>query len=132
MCELSPGHQADGALFDRFGLLNVVKSADSPGELWIGELAINGQRVDLAKDPGWEGFQNRRTYPTTDVRPWFDFGWSPTRHAGGKATGELGGRFFRGDCREPQRLACYARSTRPALRSTNRSRPRAASPCAAG
>jgi hypothetical protein len=108
VCELNAGHQADGAMFDRFGILNVIKSVDGPGELWIANLEINGRRVDLSAAPGWDGFQNRRTYTTTDVRPWFDFGWSPTRHAGGRATGELGGRFFRGDCREAERLACFA------------------------
>ena len=40
---------------------------------------------------GWEGFDNRRTYETKDTRPRFDFGWSPTQFAGGKARGELGG-----------------------------------------
>jgi hypothetical protein len=28
ICHLDPGHKADGATFNRFGLLNVVKSAD--------------------------------------------------------------------------------------------------------
>src|SRR5262249_18418349 len=32
---------------------------------------------------------------------------SPTRHAGGRAAGELGGLVFRGDCRFPDRMACY-------------------------
>lgn len=107
VCDLSPGHKADGAIFDRFGLLNVIKSVDSPGELWMTGLSINGKRVDLAADPGWEGLNNRRTCTTTDVRPWFDFGWAPTQHAGGKTAGELGGRFFRGDCRDASRMACY-------------------------
>jgi hypothetical protein len=41
------------------------------------------------------------------VRPWFDFGFSDTNYAGGKAQGELGGQIFRGDCRDPGRMACY-------------------------
>src|SRR5262249_37713914 len=63
---------------------------------------------DFSKDPGWEGFQNRRTYTTTNVRPRFDFGYSPTNHAGGKRAGELGGLVFRGDCRYPEKMASYA------------------------
>src|SRR5262249_13224139 len=39
--------------------------------------------------------------------PRFDFGWSPTHYAGGHAAGELGGLIFRGDCRDPHRLAAY-------------------------
>ena len=42
-----------------------------------------------------------------DTRPKFDFGWSATHHAGGAMAGELGGLIFRGDCREPARMASY-------------------------
>lgn len=107
MTTVSPEIKADGATFNRFGILNVVKSLDGAGELWVGDLTINGEAVDLSKADGWEGRDNRREYETDDVRPWFNFGWSATRHAGGAAAGELGGRFFRGDCREPHKLACY-------------------------
>src|SRR5262249_25256768 len=62
---------------------------------------------DRTRDPGWGGCQSRRAYETADVRPRFDFGYSPTHHAGGKGAGELGGLVFRGDCRYPDRMACY-------------------------
>lgn len=107
VCHLAPGHRADGATFNRFGLLPVLKSADTGGEVWFADLTLDGRKEDLSRDPGWEGFNNRRTYETADVRPRFDFGWSPTHHAGGRAAGELGGLVFRGDCRYPQRMACY-------------------------
>ncbi|MCI0463990.1 MAG: hypothetical protein L0Z62_44215 [Gemmataceae bacterium] len=107
VCNLDPGHKADGATFNRFGLMTVLKSADSGGEVWLDDVTINGQSDDFSRDPGWEGFHNRRTYETADVRPRFDFGYSPTQHAGGKKAGELGGLVFRGDCRYPDRLACY-------------------------
>jgi hypothetical protein len=42
-----------------------------------------------------------------NVRPRFDFGYSPTHFAGGQAPGELGGLVFRGDIREAGRMACY-------------------------
>jgi hypothetical protein len=99
--ELNPEHKADGAMFNRFGILNVMKHADDPMQLWIGELTINGEKQDLSKDPGWEQFQNRREYETRDDRPWSDYGFSPTNFAGGKAAGELGGLIFRGDVRLP-------------------------------
>ena len=62
---------------------------------------------DFTRDPDWEGRGNRRKYVTTNVRPRFDFGFSPSQHAGGSARGELGGLVFRGDCRSADKLAAY-------------------------
>jgi hypothetical protein len=107
VCNLNPEHRKDGAAFNRFGLLPVMKTAAAGGEVWLGDVAVNGTAEDLSKDPGWEGFHNRRTYETTEVRPRFDFGFSPTNYAGGQGKGELGGLIFRGDCRYPDRMACY-------------------------
>lgn len=107
ICNIAEGHRADGAKFDHFGLLTVSKSADTGGELWMDDLTINGEREDFSADPDWDGFQNRRTYNTTNIRPQFDFGFSPTQFAGGRASGELGGIVFRGDCRYPHMLAYY-------------------------
>ncbi|HKB02911.1 MAG TPA: hypothetical protein VKD90_11870 [Gemmataceae bacterium] len=107
VCHLDAGHQADGATFNRFGLLPVLKSADGGGEVWLDDVTINGATDDFAKDPQWEGVNNRREYVTADVRPRFDFGYTPTRHAGGLAAGELGGLVFRGDCRYMHKLAAY-------------------------
>jgi hypothetical protein len=104
-CELGEGHKGDGAAFDRFGILNVVKSADSAGEIYFDDIAIGGDLDDFDEDPGWEGRNNRLTYRSTIVRPRFDFGFSPTNFAGGRASGELGGTIFRGDCRYPERMA---------------------------
>jgi len=108
VCHLADGHKADGASFNRFGLLNVMKSADDGGEVWLDDLTINADREDFNRDPGWDQFQNRTTYLTKIVRPRFDFCYSPTRHAGGRNRGELGGVIFRGDCRFPERMASYA------------------------
>src|SRR5262249_46985249 len=116
VCHLAPGHRADGATFDRFGLLPVLKHAGGSGgvvrggrtgEVWLDDVTVNGEADDFARDPGWEGVNNRREYMTADVRPRFDFGYSATRYAGGLARGELGGLVFRGDCRYRERLASY-------------------------
>jgi hypothetical protein len=107
VCELAPGHQADGATFDRFGVLTVAKSADSPGELWLDDVNVLGDVEAFATDPRWDGRENRRAYETTNIRPRFDFGFSPTHFAGGARPGELGGLIFRGDIRDPDRMACY-------------------------
>jgi hypothetical protein len=107
VCHLREGHKADGAEFNHFGLLNVMKHAGGGGMVWLGDLTVNGVKEDLSKDPGWDGFQNHRTYVTADVRPRFHFGYSPTSFAGGEGKGELGGLVFRGDCRYPAKMAYY-------------------------
>jgi hypothetical protein len=106
-CEIVPEHRRDGLTITHFGLLPVMKAWDSPGDIWMDDLTINGIPLSFADDPAWDAANNRRTYLTENIRPKFDFGWSNTQHAGGRNAGELGGRIFRGDCREPQRMACY-------------------------
>lgn len=113
VCVLGQGHRADGAEFDRFGLLNVVKSPDGGGEVWLDDVTVLGEIERFDRDPGWDARGNRRTYVTENFRPRFDFGFSPTRYAGGKAAGELGGIVYRGDCRYPERLACFGDRVEP-------------------
>lgn len=108
ICNLDASHKADAATFDRFGILNVMKSADSGSEVWFDDIVINGAPPEnFSRDPGWDGRNNRQMSTTRIVRPWFNFGYSQTAFAGGKAKGELGGQVFRGDCREQARMACY-------------------------
>ena len=104
---LAPELRGDGTTFNHFGLLNVIKSYDDAGALWLDDIAINGKAQDFSRDPKWKGLRNRKTYETRGVRPWFDFGFSNTHYAGGAARGELGGVVYRGDCRYPERMACY-------------------------
>jgi hypothetical protein len=107
ICHLDPGHRADGAIFNRFGLLNVVKQVDGAGEVWLDDVSVNGEAESFDRDPHWEEFQNRRSYTTVNVRPRFDFGFSSTRHAGGLGSGEMGGLVFRGDGRFTNLMAFY-------------------------
>lgn len=96
---LDAGHKADGATFNRFGILNVMKSADDPGLLWLDNIVINGESHNFDTDPLWDQRNNRRSYTTTNVRPRFDFGYSAGNLAGGQGAGEIGGHTFRGDSR---------------------------------
>jgi hypothetical protein len=107
VCHLDPGHKQDGATFNRFGVLPVMKQWDDPGEVWLDDVTVNGHKDDFSTDPGWEGRDNRRRYVSGNVRPRFDFGYTPTHFAGGESAGELGGLVFSGDIREPQRIAYY-------------------------
>jgi hypothetical protein len=107
VCHLDPGHKADGATFNRFGLLNVMKSADGGGEVWLDDVTIDGETESFDRDPLWEGRGNRHTYVTHNVRPRFDFGYSATHHSGGESAGEMGGLVFRGDGRYTNLMAFY-------------------------
>jgi hypothetical protein len=107
ICHLDPGHQQDGATFNRFGILSIPKHHDTGGEVWLDDLVINGETENFDADPNWDALGNRSEYLTNDVRPRFDFGFSETNFAGGKAAGEMGGIIFRGDSRDPLKLAYY-------------------------
>jgi hypothetical protein len=97
---LDEGHKADGAMFNRFGILNVMKSADDAGSIWLDNVTVNGVTDAFNSNPGWDERSNRRTYSSTNVRPRFDFGYSPASNlAGGQRGGEIGGQTFRGDSR---------------------------------
>ncbi len=77
-----------------------MKSADDPGQLWLDNLTVNGATQSFNTNPGWDHLNNQTTYTSTNVRPRFDFGYSPTtNHAGGQSGGEIGGQTFRGDSR---------------------------------
>ncbi len=110
---LSPAHKSDGAQFNHFGIVNVMKQYDGAGALWLDNVTINGEREEFGGDPKWDASGNRHTYETRNVRPRFDFGFTPTHYAGGQAAGELGGLFFRGDCRYDERLAAYGDRLNP-------------------
>lgn len=107
VCHLDPGHKADGARFNHFGLMNICKSVDGGGEIWFDDVTVNGRTETFDRDPRWDAKGNRATFKTTDIRPRFDFGFSPTSYAGG-GKGELGGLMFRGDGRYPDKMAWYA------------------------
>jgi hypothetical protein len=107
VCHLDLGHKADGATFNRFGLLSIPKHFDQGGAIWFDDIDVNGDREDFDSDPKWDAVGNRRMYTTFSVRPRFDFGFSDTQFAGGKGRGELGGVIFRGDNRDPDKLAYY-------------------------
>lgn len=120
VCLLDETHKEDGAEFNRFGILNVIKSADTGSEAWVDDISINrGPTETFSSDPNWESNKSRSQYTTRDVRPWFDFGYSQTHFAGGQTKGEIGGRIFRGDCRYPEKMACFGAE----LKSLNLAKP---------
>jgi hypothetical protein len=90
---LPAGFKREGATFDRFGLLNMMK----PGKamtIYFADLKHDGITEDFGKDPGWVGSGNRATIDNIPAGS-HNFGFSPaTAFAGGKP-GEVGGDLWR-------------------------------------
>lgn len=90
---LAPGHKAEGATFDRFGIFN----QQTPGgaiTVYFDDLQYDGKQLDLSNDPKWDGRGNRVEFTETRWRGSQNYGFSPTNFAGGKK-GELGGLVWR-------------------------------------
>jgi len=101
---LAAGHQTEGALFDRFGIMNVQISGSSIMP-YLDDLTIDGEIEDFSTDPHWESRDSRVTFDDCALRPIHDFGYRDTNHAGGEP-GELGGIMWRIESMNPQN-ACY-------------------------
>ena len=103
---LAPGHKADGATFNRFGMVN-MQIAGKGMNVYLDDLRIDGKSDDFTDDPGWEENGNRVTFDDREIRPYHNFGWSETNHAGG-TLGEIGGLIWRADERKPEQAGYYA------------------------
>jgi len=91
-------HRGQPADFDRFGVFNF--QLYSVGfSLSMADLNVNGQRIDLSKDPGWQGYFNRVQFVEQDFQRQ-DFGFSETNWAG-EGIGEIGGTFYRVETDDP-------------------------------
>lgn len=104
---LEPGHKADGATFNRFGMFNQQITGDGL-EVYFANLSVNGEAIDLAKAKDWSGLNHERQYADRALRPLHDFGYSSTAYAGGKQKGEIGGIVWR-----DERPAYYADKVGP-------------------
>lgn len=87
------------AQFDRFGLFNIARFGRRV-EIYLGDLTVNGERIELSQDPKWEGVNNLSQYPEPNFHGMHDYGWSQTNWAGVKA-GEIGGLFWRTEPKDP-------------------------------
>jgi hypothetical protein len=92
--DLPPGFKKQGTTFDRFGLLNMMKSGGA-ATLFFDDLQYDGQTQDFSNDPAWTGVGNRARFEDREQVGGHNFGFSAgTAHAGG-APGELGGGLWR-------------------------------------
>jgi hypothetical protein len=83
----------------RFGLFNIARFGEWV-ELYLGDLTVNGSKIDLTKDPHWEGRNNRVRYVEPNFQAMNDYGYSQTNWAG-EAPGEVGGLFWRTEPEDP-------------------------------
>lgn len=90
---LAPVHKAQGATFNRFGIVNQQTSGDEL-TLYVDDVTVGGRSYDFAAKSGWEGVGARATFRDAAIRPYHDFGYSDTAHAGG-SVGEIGGLVWR-------------------------------------
>ena len=87
------------AEFDRFGLFNIARFGTRV-EMYLGDLTVNGQKIDLSQDPHWEGRNNESRYTEPNFQGMHSYGWSQTNWAGEKP-GEIGGLFWRTEPPDP-------------------------------
>ena len=87
---ISKSSHGEPVYMDRFGIFNFQMYHDSL-TFFLSDLTINGHKVDLSKDPGWEGRDNRVEFAEQDFQRQ-DYGYSETNWAG-KQIGEIGGLF---------------------------------------
>ncbi len=79
-------------VMDRFGIFN-MQTYHGSVKFHVADLMVNGAKIDLSKDPGWDGVGNRTTFVERDFQRQ-DFGYSADTKFAGGAKGEIGGEFY--------------------------------------
>lgn len=103
--------QGEPVVLDRFGIFNFQlygrhwefydnESTGTSCEFYIGDLTVKGVKIDLSRDPGWEGVGNRVTFVDRDFHGRHSFGFSESNWAG-KQIGEIGGTVWRNEAVDP-------------------------------
>jgi hypothetical protein len=98
-------------VMDRFGIFNFQlygrhwefydnESTGTSSEFYLGDLTVNGVKIDLRKNPAWEGVGNRVSFVDRDFHGRHNFGFSQTNWAG-KQSGEIGGTVWRNEVIDP-------------------------------
>ena len=87
------------AEFDRFGLFNIARFGQRV-EMYLGDLTVNGQKIDLSQDPHWDAHNSESRYTEHNFHGMHSFGWSQTNWAG-EQSGELGGLLWRTEPPDP-------------------------------
>src|SRR5262249_37237462 len=85
----------EGAVFDRFGLMNLMKPGNAIS-IYFDDLRYGEKTEDFTHEPGWEGMGNHASFPDPEQVGAHDFGYSARTSYAGGAPGEIGGTFWRG------------------------------------
>jgi len=96
---LLPGHKDEPSIIDRFGVYNMQIYHGSI-EFYLSDLIVNSEKIELSQEPHWDGLNNQITFKQTDFHSCQNFGYSQTNWAG-NAAGEIGGRFYGTEVRDP-------------------------------
>ena len=75
-------HREDGAVFDRFGIVNQQTTGDGM-ELYFDDLEIGGERFTFDTEPQWETQGNTIEFRDRVRRPFHDFGHTAKKQVGG-------------------------------------------------
>ena len=108
---MSKQDRDEPVVLDRFGIFNFQlygrhwefydnESTGTTSEFYIGDLTVNGEKIDLSKDPGWQGVGNRVKFVDRDFHGRHSFGYSETNWAG-ERIGEIGGTVWRNETIDP-------------------------------
>jgi hypothetical protein len=89
---LMPVHRDQPLALDRVGIFN-MQLYHGVCEFDLSDVEINGAKIDLSKDPGWDSRGNHVEFHEADFQRQ-DFGYSQTNWAG-EMLGEIGGTFSR-------------------------------------
>jgi hypothetical protein len=91
VCPLAPGHKADGATFNRFGVFN-HQTTGKGMEVCFSDLLLQGKPLEQGAQ--WEGKGNHVQFQDRVLRPLHDFGYTPPDSAHGQK-GRIGGIIWR-------------------------------------
>jgi len=91
--------QEQPVTLDRFGIFN-MQLYHGAMSFQISDLAVNGQKIDLSKDPGWEGKGNRTEFVERDFQRQ-NFGYCQDTNLAGGRKGEIGGQFYNVEPNDP-------------------------------
>jgi hypothetical protein len=92
--DLPAGFKRQGATFDRFGMMNIMKTGGAMS-IYFDDLVYEGKTEDFSKDPNWIGSKNRGEAREVESAGVQNFGFSADSSAAGGQPGEIGGTFWR-------------------------------------
>ena len=92
--DLPPGFKKENAAFDRFGLLNGMKTGHAMS-IYFGDLMMDGKPLDASNGSQWSGQNNRAELHESAVLGAHHFGFSANTNFAGGQPGEVGGDLWR-------------------------------------